>query len=100
MKTLLSMIILMIFVTPAVAEINEYNAACTGLGLVAEQVMELRNTGATLEEVQYIVNDRASTANISPDSEFAVCMLPEQAYAFASSDGREFGIFIYEECMQ
>jgi hypothetical protein len=76
------------------------NDSCEAYGLLAESVMEFRQQGASLEMTQFIVNDRIAFAELSPDVEFAISMLPEKAFQFPTTNLQDFHQFVYDECNQ
>ena len=95
MKTILLLFLLGIS-TPAFAE----SQVCEGLATLAESVMEFKIAGASREATQFIVDDRAAHANLSPDVEFAITNLPDMAFDFPGTDKAKFRQFVYDDCDQ
>ena len=50
--------------------------------------------------VQYVIDTKTEKARVSPEVGFAISMLPEQAFAWPNTDRKEFGNYVFYDCIQ
>jgi hypothetical protein len=88
-------IALMMFPTFAQA-----NALCEAYASLASQVMDYRVAGYSEAEMQFIVDSRIQDDGLEPDVQFAIAVLPEQAYRFPTANPEAFATQVYDDCVK